>query len=249
MGSPSLSPATKASLFGVLAVAHVGLLAVMAEPADHAGPRATGGAPVINLTLMPAPRMADRDADQRAAQKLQPLPTSIPASVPMPVIRTSEPPRGPLLEIVRVPSTNQPSPVVPGAVPDPQTPPGGGDPRVDEAGLLSRSGQTAGGGAPRLGAAAAPSEDRYAAQVIAWVERHKRDPGGRVSGVAVLRFVLDRQGRLREAAIVSTQGDRQVGPIALDTLRAAQPFPRPATDSNWRTREFHVRLDYRPEGG
>ena len=106
MGSPSLSPATKASLFGVLAVAHVGLLAVMAEPADHAGPRATGGAPVINLTLMPAPRMADRDADQRAAQKLQPLPTSIPASVPMPVIRTSEPPRGPLLEIVRVPSTN-----------------------------------------------------------------------------------------------------------------------------------------------
>ena len=97
------------------------------------------------------------------------------------------------------------------------------------------AGQDEGGGGRVLGASAAPSEDQYAARVIAWVERRKGSPGGGVSGVVVLRFVLDRQGRLRDAALVSVQGDRRVGPIALDTLRAAQPFPRPAADTTWRT--------------
>lgn len=251
MGSPSLSPAAKASLFGAVAAAHVGLLAVMATPADRAGPPATGGAPVINLTLLPAPRMDGRDAEQRTADRPRPAPTftAAPTSARTPDLQTREPPQAPPPETVGAPSTARPRPrAAPGPIPGPPAPPGGGGLRGDETGANSRAGQTTGGGAPSLGAAVTPSEDRYAAQVIAWVERRKRDPGRRVSGVAVLRFVLDRQGQLRESAVVSTQGDRRVGSMALDSLRAAQPFPRPPTDTTWRTREFHVRLDYRSEG-
>lgn len=248
MGSSSFPPAAKASLFGAMAAVHVVLLAMMAQSVDRAGLPAIGGAPVINLTLMPAPRMDGGDAEQRTADKPQPPPAWTPASAAIPALRKPEPARASPLETVRVPFTAQPSPVVPGSTRGPQVLLPGGGPRV-ETGTHSRAGQTTGGGAPSLGAAAVPSEDHYAAQVIAWVERRKRDPGQRVSGVAVLRFVLDRQGRLREAAIVSIQGDRQVGAIALDTLRAAQPFPRPSTDTTWRSREFHVRLDYRAAGG
>lgn len=255
MGSPSPSPAAKASLFGAVAAVHVGLLAMLAAPADRVGLPATGGAPVINLTLMPSPRMDGREAERRTADRSRAGSGYPPPSAPAPTLAptppglgTAGPPRAPPTGDVAPFTTAQARSASPGPAPGSPAPPGGGEPRVGEAAIDSRAGQTPGGGAPSLGAAAAPSEDRYAAQVIAWVERRKRDPGGRVSGVAVLRFVLDRQGRLREATIVSAQGDRQVGPIALDTLRAAQPFPRPPTDAIWRTREFHVRLDYRPDG-
>jgi protein TonB len=242
MGGPSLSPAAKVALFCTVAVFHAGLLAAMASVVVTPAAPPSGGAPVVNLTLVPSPRMDGRNGAQRPAgqtrvgDEVRPEPAA-------PDIRAPEVSRPAAVETVSSP-TSPPAPRL-----APMSGPGGrqGDPiRTGDAHADGPTGRTEGGGAPTLGSAIQPMEDRYAAEVIAWVERHKRSPGGRLSGVAVLRFVLDRQGRLREAAVVSAEGDRRVGLIALDALESAEPFPRPPVDAAWRTREFHVRLDYRP---
>lgn len=248
MDGSSLSPAARIGLFCAVAAAHAGVLGVMASTVDTSGTLASGGAPVINLTLVPSPRMDGRNGAERTAgavaagvARTAPALTRPGSDDPEPLLRLQDdadslPPSSPL----RSPAPD----AAPGATASRGAPVRTGETEAD-----SRADHTEGGGARTFGAAAAPLEDRYGAEVIAWVERHKRSPGARLSGVAVLRFVLDRQGRLREATVVSADGDRRIGSIAVDALRSAEPFPRPPADTEWRTREFHVRLDYRPRPG
>lgn len=80
--------------------------------------------------------------------------------------------------------------------------------------------------------------------MIAWLEQHKRHPGG-VAGLIVVRFTLDRRGRLLTSSIASGGGETRLERIALAQLQEAAPFPRPPSDASWRTRSFVVRLDYR----
>ena len=101
-----------------------------------------------------------------------------------------------------------------------------------------------GGGAPLKGASGDQTADPYEAQVIAWLEQHKRHPGG-IAGRIVVRFTLDRRGRLLASSIVAGDSERRLERIALSQLQEAAPFPRPPSDASWRTRSFVVRLDYR----
>ena len=101
-----------------------------------------------------------------------------------------------------------------------------------------------GAGAPLKGASGDQAADPYEAQVIAWLEQHKRHPGG-IAGRIVVRFTLDRRGRLLASSIVTGDSERRLARIALSQLQEAAPFPRPPSDASWRTRSFVVRLDYR----
>lgn len=101
-----------------------------------------------------------------------------------------------------------------------------------------------GAGAPLKGASGDQTADPYEAQVIAWLEQHKRHPGG-IAGRIVVRFTLDRRGRLLASSIVAGDSERRLERIALSQLQEAAPFPRPPSDASWRTRSFVVRLDYR----
>ncbi|WP_409020590.1 energy transducer TonB [Brevundimonas vesicularis] len=80
--------------------------------------------------------------------------------------------------------------------------------------------------------------------MIAWLERHKHHPGG-IAGRIVVRFTLDRRGRLLASSIVARESEKRLERIALSQLQEASPFPRPPSDAAWRTRSFVVRLDYR----
>lgn len=250
----SVPPGAKAGIF--VATTAVQLVAVvllgMVRPSTAV---IRGGAPVINLTLSPSVRFDGEDG----AEEVEGQPTAGGAATTERSVSPINPreSRKPL-EPVETIALTDPDPLVtvrsnaPALVEKAEA---AGNGRQEEgvAGTgqqTSRSGVTSGGGARSLGGATARLDDDYAARVLAWVERHKGRPGGRLSGVATVRFVLDRQGRIRDATLLDSSGDRRLDATALDALRAAQPFPRPPADTAWRTREFRVRLDYRPrEGG
>ncbi|MEG2498418.1 MAG: TonB family protein [Brevundimonas sp.] len=86
--------------------------------------------------------------------------------------------------------------------------------------------------------------DAYEATVLAWVERHKKHPGGNVGAVTV-GFTLDRRGNLRASHIVSASGNPVLDHAAIDQLKEASPFPRPPANTEWRTRDFRVRIDFK----
>lgn len=246
MSGTTLSARSRTVIFCFVATLQTGLIAVLASmPAEKF--EAVGGAPVVNLVLAPSPRFDGSNAPEQSTAESKAIPPT--ASTP-----TMEPPKvrrpTPLME--RVETLTVPvSPLATlsgdlsrlDATVSSEIMQRRGDGEID-----SRAGLTEGGGAPTRGAKAAPLDDIYEAQVIAWVERHKRSPGRRLSGVATVRFVLDRQGKLREAIVSGSSGDDRIDRLALDTLAMAQPFPRPPTHAVWRTREFNVRLDYRERG-
>ncbi|HAC01792.1 MAG TPA: hypothetical protein DCF67_10085 [Brevundimonas sp.] len=66
-----------------------------------------------------------------------------------------------------------------------------------------------------------------------------------LAGRIVVRFTLDRRGRLLASSIVSGDGEKRLERAALSQLQEAAPFPRPPSDTSRRIRDFTVRLDFR----
>lgn len=228
----------------VVMLAHAAGLAVFARMGASEAQVDAGGAPVINLTLAPAPRFDGKPttpsqastpavASRPAAPALRPRP-SAPVDAPTEVLALPPPaPRQAAMSSLPAPPTRAALAGQQGT-------------RRALGTHSSAMDVTSGGGAPTAGDAARSQEDAYAAAVIAWVERHKGRPRDRLAGVVTVRFELDRQGRMRQAAVVHQTEDTRIGARALDALRAAQPFPRPPAGTSWTRREFTVRLDYRP---
>lgn len=247
VGRPQVRlPGVRLAIYLAVAAVHaVGMaaLGLKAAPEILEG----GAAPIITLTLTPRPRFdsetppavasqADSAAQQASAA---PIATDIQLREPKALFSPQE--------TLALP-TATPSPV--GAMQDAPAPPGvsTGTGRAAETGTAgtvnSVAGATQGGGGQTLGAAAAADTDAYAAEVLAWIERHKRHPGG-ARGVVTVSFRLDRRGRVHGLRLVRSSGERALDRSAMDQLIATQPFPRPDAGTRWTTREFTVNIDYR----
>lgn len=76
-----------------------------------------------------------------------------------------------------------------------------------------------------------PSRERneYIATLMAWLNRHKQYPTearrARVQGVATVRFTIDPQGRVLDAAITKSSGQALLDEAALDVFTRANPVP------------------------
>lgn len=253
---PRAASAGRVAAYALAVAAHAGVMALVGLQAT---PTPDGGAaPVINLTLEPSPRFDSRTppaaastaastAESAARAKAQPAsvvfplrlretPAPLPSDLPLPLpTRLAEP--TPRTRDAREPGEQQ------GAA---QTPDGAGSGRA--AADNSVAGATQDGGGQTLGAAAATDTDLYAAQVLAWIERHKRHPGG-AQGVVTVTFRLDRQGRVHGLRLARSSGVRALDRSAMDQILATQPFPRPGAGARWVRREFTVNIDYRARPG
>lgn len=252
---PKEGAAKKAGILLGIAGLHASALAsmgIVTSPPFEDG----GEAPVINLTLEPAPRFDSvhqgaSDAAVSANRQHRP-PAMARESKPEIRFRTLQVPlaelQQPLPDFVPdlVSMTTGPSPTH-SATPAPdQT---GKDETVSRATAnaehSSQRGATQGGGGQHLGASAAPHNDAYHAVVLAWVERHKRLPSGRVTGIVTVNFVLDRTGMVQNIRLIHSSGMRALDLTAMNQIRDTQPFPRPQPGTAWRTRAFTVNIDYR----
>ncbi|WP_395943252.1 energy transducer TonB [Brevundimonas sp.] len=253
MSSDLVSPFAKAATGVVVAVVQLGLIAALAVEAVPPRTLDDGGAPVIELTL--APRVAfdsvNGSADSADARPAQPVASKAEAADETPRVRPT--PIAPRIQTM--PAQTVPVLVLntPSRAPTPTEGPRGEAEGQGEATATgardSRRGLTEGGAARTTGASGGARIDDYYAHVLRWVEEHKRHPGG-VTGVVTVAFTLDRRGRITKEQVLTGSGHAGLDAAALRQLRASEPFPRPPSDATWRTREFRVRLDYRPrEGG
>ena len=242
--SPTFAPAARALAGSVVVALHISVVAVFSLGL-RSSPAMVGGAPVIQITLTPRASF-DGVNTPRTSQD-----NDTPAHAP------DEPPQAdPEAPRQDSPTPRRSTPAAPvsidshdakAAQADPSPPSARPAERGGRIGLpspASAPGLTAGGGAPILGAAAASTTDAYEAAVLAWIERHKRHPGG-AAGIVTVRFTLDRRGGVRASEVLASSGVRTMDQAALSQLKEAAPFPRPPATAPWRTREFTVRLDFR----
>lgn len=78
---------------------------------------------------------------------------------------------------------------------------------------------------------AVEAEQRWHSTVVAHLEQRKRYPRQarvmRREGVPLVRFTLDRQGKVLEAALEQPSGETLLDREALALLRRAEPLPKP----------------------
>jgi protein TonB len=222
-------------------VAALSGLSMKLQPA----PVMIGGAPVIQVTLAPRASFDGANAPRASAASAMPSPKPDENPKPEPAVSDPVPPmlRRPQHAAANVETlTLKDRPTEISRQSRRQSEVGGA--ALGHASQASEAGLTEGGGAPVIGAAAASTTDAYEAAVLAWIERHKRHPGG-ATGIVTVRFTLDRRGGVRASEVVASSGTGRVDQAALSQLKDAAPFPRPSPNVSWRTRDFTVRLDFR----
>lgn len=230
---------------GLACAVHIAIIACMGaafttEKVVH------GGAPVIHVTLEGQGFAGLASPHQDARPKPVEAPSAKPlATAPKDVASShsttqapSRPASTPNLPLSR-PATSTMGPASTSSATSAEA-----APATAPAVRASTASPSPGAGAPLKGASADQAADPYEAQVIAWLEQHKRHPGG-IAGRIVVRFTLDRRGRLLASSVVSGDGEKRLERAALSQLQEATPFPRPPSDTSWRTRDFTVRLDFR----
>lgn len=94
-----------------------------------------------------------------------------------------------------------------------------------------------------------PVADPYPAEVLAWLERHKRYPARASAsgqeGMAVVSITLDRRGRLLRVSLVASSGHPHLDDAALAQVREAAPFPAAPPGATWTRRRFEAPMVYR----
>jgi len=204
------------------------------------------GAPVINVMLA-GQGFAGLASPQ---QNPHPAPPEVNSAKPLPkaaqdIENPGPPSKSPSRSTsVPTPATSRSTTIAMGAASGSSALPEDSTPSTAPVANASVASPSPGAGAPLQGASADRALDAYEAQVIAWLERHKRHPGG-LAGRIIVRFTLDRRGRLLASSVVSGDGEKRLERAALSQLQEAAPFPRPPSDTSWRTRDFTVRLDFR----
>jgi protein TonB len=94
-----------------------------------------------------------------------------------------------------------------------------------------------------------------AAQVASWhrkialqIERHKGYPAAarieRETGIAELAFTIDRQGRVTANRIMRTSGFAALDREAIETVKRAEPFPKPPPNMPGETFDFTVPIKF-----
>lgn len=85
--------------------------------------------------------------------------------------------------------------------------------------------------------------------ILEWLQRHRRYPRSalrsRLQGDVGVRFVIDRQGRLLSAEVVSSSGYKLLDQAALELLQRAQPYPLPPLDPGVDRLELSLPVAYR----
>jgi protein TonB len=103
-----------------------------------------------------------------------------------------------------------------------------GESAANPGGTTSAAGP-GGGGQTSGSAQGGKSADRYYAELAAWLERHKRYPQRarqlRQEGVARVRFVIDRSGKVISHRIEKSSGHSALDEAASELLRRASPMP------------------------
>jgi len=101
---------------------------------------------------------------------------------------------------------------------------------------------------PDTGASARQVSASYEARLIAQLRRYKQYPDrarrAGQQGIAMLRFTVDRTGRVLTHALVGTSGHQLLDDEALALIQRAAPLPAMPPEMTQQTAEFTVPIDF-----
>lgn len=202
---------------GLAALIHAGLLALGLGWAASA-PNSSG-APVLAVELALAPAQPPATPEPPEPQPEPPRPEP-PKPAPKP--EAVKPPPKPAPRPVPKPVVQPAEPAVAAPTAAPTAPPAPAD-AVDKATAAPTPGADA--------ATRAAVTRTWQGELLGRLERVKRYPRAaevrRREGVAVVGFVLDREGNLLEARLVRSSGDAALDAEALALPERARPLPPP----------------------
>lgn len=250
--STAIHCALLAALFaawsGVAPVPETGIVAqvvIVAEPSPErsqtprtlsvAGATASEPAPDTTAAVPPRPSPAGasgrRHPDRPAAQSRASDPTPTDIAVP-----ETAPPRVPVPKPRQRPDSTArparvlaPPPAQPAAMPAETVAGEAGPPAPATA--QAAVGALRAASAPRPAADPRAAIDDYRRRILAWLERHKDYPlSARIAGLegeAVIRFTLDREGRVVAHSLERGSGVAALDRAARAMMMRADPFPPP----------------------
>lgn len=105
---------------------------------------------------------------------------------------------------------------------------------------------------PAPPAASAASARSWEGEVLAHLERRKRYPtearSRRLEGVALVRFTMNRQGRVQSVTLAQSSGHAVLDREALGLLQRAQPLPPPPAEIVGETLTLTVPVEFFQRG-
>jgi len=232
----------------VLSLADFGLPG--AGPGARSGGATSGPAVVVAAPSPPvAVPMAEVKRDPTVV-KAPPVPAPVPAKKTVPVLRKpSDRPLPPTTKPASPPSSTQPPNAdIASTHTESSATTGGGS----NAASATGSGDGAGRGSNGDGSSSAGGAS-YRAQLIAWLDRHKRYPARAraigLEGKVVMRVAIDRSGKVRSHSL---EGDGRYAVFvqeAEEMVRRADPFPAVPEGIAGDTYEIVVPIDFRLQPG
>lgn len=157
--------------------------------------------------------------------KMAEVPPPPPPPPVKPVVKKPEPPKPVQQPKPQQVAKAEPAPVQAEAAPAPSVAGSAGKSGAQDsqnAGTTNSTSASSGGGMPG-------SSADYLALVQAWLERHKEYPRRaqlrRIEGTAVLRFVMDREGKLVSYRLERGSGHSVLDEAVREMIERASPFP------------------------
>lgn len=157
--------------------------------------------------------------------KMAEVPPPPPPPPVKPIVKKPEPPKPVQQPKPQQVAKAEPAPVQAEAAPAPSVAGSAGKSGAQDsqnAGTTNSTSASAGGGMPG-------SSADYLALVQAWLERHKEYPRRaqlrRIEGTAVLRFVMDREGKLVSYRLERGSGHSVLDEAVREMIERASPFP------------------------
>lgn len=193
---------------------------VPVTPVEQARPVETVK-PVEPVKPVETVKVRDETRPVKAAEVPPPPPPPV-----KPVVKKPEPPK-PVepapQQVARAEPSPSPAPAESAPAPSVAGSAGqSGTQASSNAGPATSASQSAGGGMPG-------SSADYLALVQAWLERHKEYPRRaqlrRIEGTAVLRFVMDREGKLVSYRLERGSGHSVLDEAVREMIERASPFP------------------------
>lgn len=183
------------------------------------------------------------DAAQDEPEPVEPPQETPEETPPEPTLPDPQPPPPPPAQsAVEIPSPKPPPPKPPEPARKPQ--------QRSASAPVAAAKQAAKPAAPRQGAAPSnpASAASWQARIAAHLQRFKRYPldarDNRQTGVAVLAFVVNRDGEVLRSSIARGSGSAALDAETLAMIRRAQPLPRPPSDVAGASFPFSVPIRY-----
>ena len=196
--------------------------------------------PIVETAELVTPKTLEPEPIENELPEVEPSPLAPEPEVALPVLRPVEQPEVAKEPDPETPTLDDPAPAQEMVVPQVTAPP----PTVAVTPAPSTAAKKQG-----TTTTAARKESSWQKQIVTQLGKHRRYPAEarakRHQGEALVRFTVDREGRVIASSIVSSSGSSLLDEEALGVLVRASPLPEPPEELVGTTFDLEIPIRFR----